>query len=434
FALLAEHFFDNGSSLTANYSQTRVDKTLFDSSPRNAFPNQRVVDSNGDVVIRASQQGGEGESDSLVLKYQWEKQGGTWFGQNITHKFLLQGDYERIVNNTHSASGTDITYNVNTGRYTIPAGGVSVGPFSTGGSSARQQGFVFQDLISIGERWNLLAGLRSTEFEDRRANVDSDDVSPRLGLVYKLNASTSLYGSWARGFTPTTATGFNPATGNGIGGAPLNPETTEQVELGIKNLFFDKKLELVSAVFDLRKKDVAVTDPASFGLPAAQQWSANLGETRTLGFDIQAIGKVSDELRLVAGYAYLDNALLSVDPAFAAQVGNSLPGIPEHSGNLFAVYEFKRGAWKGFGLGAGVFAQTGTFVSTQNRASYDGWAQMDALAYYKADDWKIQLNLKNITDEEYNFAQAGTTTDSFGAVRVGTSTPRTLNVSLSLEF
>jgi outer membrane receptor protein involved in Fe transport len=46
----------------------------------------------------------------------------------------------------------------------------------------------------------------------------------------------------------------------------------------------------------------------------------------------------------------------------------------------------------------------------------------------------VQLNLKNITDEEYNYAQAGTTTDSFGAVRVGTSTPRTVNVSLSVEF
>lgn len=434
FALLAEHYFDNGSSITANYSRTRVDKTLFDSSPRNAFPNGRVVDFNGDVIIRASQQGGRGESDSLVLKYQWELDGGQWFGAPVRHKLMVQGDYERILNDTVSASGTDITYNVNTRQYTIPAGGVSVGPFSRGGSSARQQGLVVQDLISIGEHWNILAGLRRTEFEDRRANVDSDDVSPRFGVVYKANASTSYYGSWARGFTPTTATGFNPVTGNGIGGAPLSPETTEQLEVGVKNLFFDNALEVTTAVFDLRKKDVAVTDPASFGLPAAEQWSANLGETRTLGFDVQAIGKLSDEFRVIAGYAYLDNELLSVDPAFAGQKGNALPGIPEHSGNLFGVYEFKRGQLRGFGVGAGVFAQTGVFVSTENRAEYDGWAQLDALAYYKSEGWKVQLNLKNLTDREYNFAQAGTTTDSFGAVRVGTSTPRTLNVSLSVEF
>lgn len=435
FALLAEHFFDNGSSITANYSRTRVDKTLFDSSPRALGPNMQVVADNGDVAIRASQQGGQGESDSMVLKYQWQLDGGTLFGQNIGHKFLLQGDYERIVNNTISASGTQITYNVNTGQYSgIPPGGVVVGPFTQGGSSARQQGLVIQDLISIGEKWNVLAGLRSTQFEDRQAGVDSDDISPRLGLVYKATDTLSYYGSWAKGFTPTTATGFNPATGNGIGGAPLDPERTEQYELGIKKQLLNKQLDITAAIFDLRKSDVAVTDPASSGLPANEQWSTNLGETQTLGFDIQAIGKVNDSFRVVAGYAYLDNQLLAVDPSLAGQEGNVLPGIPEHSGNLFGVYEVQRGQYKGLGLGLGVFAQTGSFVSTENRAKYDGWAQLDALAYYKADGWKVQLNLKNITDEEYNYAQAGTTTDSFGAVRVGTSTPRTVNVSLSVEF
>lgn len=435
FALLAEHFFDNGSSITANYSRARVDKNLLDSSPRAVGLNSQVVADNGDVLIRASQQGGEGESDTVVLKYQWEMPGGKVFGQALSHKFMIQADHETIVNRTRSASGSTITYNINTGLYSnIPPGGVTVGAFTEGGSSASQQGFVIQDLISIGEKWNLLAGLRSTQFEDKFANVKSDDVSPRFGLVYKATDTLSYYGSWAKGFTPTTATGFNPATGNGIGGAPLDPERTEQYELGIKKQLFKKQLDITAAVFDLRKTDVAVTDPNSTSLPEAQQWSTNLGETQTLGFDLQAIGKLNDSFRLIAGYAYLDNQLLRVDPSLAGQEGNVLPGIPTHSGNLFGVYEIQRGHFKGFGLGAGVFAQTGSFASTENRARYHGWTQVDALAYYKAKGWKLQLNLKNITDEEYNFAQAGTTEDSFAAIRVGTSTPRTANLSLSVEF
>jgi|GEM_PF-800643 len=433
-AVLAEHALTLNSSVSLNLSSTRVDKTLFDSSPRNGA-NGRVVAPNGDVNIRPLLQSGEGESDTIVARYKHDVETGSLLNQPIEHKFLVQGDFERIHNDAVSASGVNnVVFNVETREYTFPAAGLVLGPQSEFGTDTHQSGLVVQDLVSIGEQWHVLGGLRYTFFDDRLADVDSDNISPRTGLVYRPLKNLSFYSSWARGFVPTTATGFNPATGNGIGGSPLDPETTEQFEVGVKYSLFDEGLILNAAVFDLRKQDIVVTDPASATLPFNEQWSANLGETRTRGLELQAIGRITPQLRLIAGYAYLDNELLAVDPSLAAQKGNRLPGIPEHSGNVWGVYEFQEGFARGLGFGLGAFAQSDIYASTENRAEYEGWVQLDGMAYYKRDRWKAQINVRNLTDREYNLAQALTTADNFAAIRVGSSTPLTVIGSLSVEF
>ena len=439
-AVLAQHRFDDDSRLELTASAARTDKLLYDSGPR-AIPasNNTYISPAGNVTIRPAAQGGEGASDTVTARYHKEISAGSFVDEPLTHKLLLQTDYERIDNDgvTYAVANTaDITYNVNTGAYTgIPAGGFVLGAASPGVTTdLHQYGLVVQDLVSIGRHWHVLLGGRYTHVENRIGRITYDDVSPRTGIVYRPRTDLAFYASWATGFNPTTATGFNPVSGNGIGGPVLDPETSEQFELGVRKAFFNGGLELNAAVFDLRKKDIAGTDPASIALPSAQQWSSNLGETRTLGLELQAVGRITQSLRLIAGYAYLDNELTEVGANFAAQKGNRLPGIPEHSGNLWGVYEVQEGRMRGLGLGLGLFVQGDIFASTENRATYDGFAQLDSLVYYKRGKWKAQLNVKNLTNEVYNLAQAATTADNFAAIRVGTSTPRTFTASVALEF
>jgi iron complex outermembrane receptor protein len=439
-ALLAEHRFADDSRIELAASAARTDKLLYDSGPR-AIPasNNTYVAANGDVIIRPGAQGGEGASDTVTTRYHKEIEAGSLGSASLSHKLMAQLDYERIDNDGLSyavANTADITYNIETGVYTgIPAGGFVLGASSPGvETDLHQYGVVLQDLVSIGRHWHVLLGARYTRVENRADRVSHEDVSPRTGVVYRPRTDLALYASWATGFNPTTATGFNPGTGNGIGGEVLDPETSEQFELGARKTFREGAIELNAAVFELRKENIAGTDPASVGFPADEQWSSNLGETRTLGFEFQAVGRVSASLRFIAGYAYLDNELTEVGADFSAQKGNRLPGIPEHSGNLWGVYEFQDGALRGLGLGLGLFVQGDIFASTENRASYDGFAQLDSLVYYKRDRWKLQVNVKNVTDETYNLAQAGTTSDSFAAVRLGTSTPRTFTASVAVEF
>jgi iron complex outermembrane recepter protein len=435
FALLADHRFSTDTRVELNASTARVDKLLYDSGP-SAIPssNSTYISAAGDVIIRPSGQGGIGESDTVTARLHHTLSTGP-----LSHQLMLQTDYERIFNdgrNYVAANVANVTYNILNRTYSgIPTGGFILGASSPGVRTDRDQyGVVVQDLISLGSQWHALVGARYTEVVDNLTRSRDYDLSPRAGLVFRPRTDLSFYASWARTFTPTSATGFNPVTGTGVGGPVLDPETGSQLELGVRHALFDGQLELNAAVFDLRKQDVAGTDPASLGFPNNQQWSANLGETRTRGFELQAVGRLTKELRLIAGYAYLDNQLTAVGATFASQRNNALPGIPLHSGNVWAVYEFSRGALNGFSVGSGAFAQSTIFASTENRARYGGFTQIDALVSYKHGHWKLQLNAKNLTDETYNLAQAATTTDSFAAIRVGTSTPRTFTGSLAFEF
>lgn len=433
-AVIAEHEVNPDSKLRVVASSTRVDKDLFDSSPRNGADG-RVVAANGEVQIRPTLQGGDGESDSVAVQHTLRWASGELAGVDVEHQFMAQGDFERIFNEGTSASaGSNVVYNVANRRYTFPPGGIVLGTVSPLTTRVHQWGFVLQDLVSVGENLNVLVGARYTLHENRAARVDTDEVTPRLGAIYRLTKDLSVYGSWAQGFVPTTATGFNPASGNGIGGPVLSPESTEQFEAGLRWSPLDEAVIVNAALFDLRKGDVVATDPASGTLPAAQQWSANLGDTQTLGFELQVVGRVTRALRLIAGYAYLDNEIQAIDLASRTRPGARLPGIPLHSGNAWAVYEVQSGAARGLGLGAGVFAQSDTFASTENRAVYGAWTQIDAVLYYKRDRWKVQVNAKNLTDRDYTLAQALTTTDSFAAIRVGTSTPFSLTGSFAYEF
>jgi outer membrane receptor protein involved in Fe transport len=88
-AILADHRFNENNSVSLNASSTRVDKTLFDSSPRNGA-NGQVVAPNGDVNIRPLLQSGEGESDTIVGRYKLDLPTGSLFDQPIEHNFLFR--------------------------------------------------------------------------------------------------------------------------------------------------------------------------------------------------------------------------------------------------------------------------------------------------------------------------------------------------------
>ena len=445
FGILLNHEFQEGAEFSLNASTTSVEKTLQDSNPLglsflnpaldfvivpNGFgplPTPVGVLNDGDMLISSRGTIGDGYSDSITAKqtYKWEQ------SEDIMHQFLLLGDYERLESdydnmNTGPApfGSTFVIYNVDTETYSgIPADGIDfTGVQSPRKTEVEQYGISLQDLISFNNKWHLLIGGRYTEYEDKESGESDYEFTPRAGLIYQFNDSLSVYGSWAKGFVPTTFIDIN----NDL----LDPETSEQFEIGLKWSTLENRLHLNAALFDLRKKDIVAQRPGSFNPDDL----VNFGETRTQGFDLQVVGNVTDKFRLIAGYAYLENELTDVGEDAADQKGNSLPGIPEHSFNFWGVYEFQNGTLRGLGLGGGVFAQTDSYVSTENRAEYDSWIQLDAVAYYKRDNWKLQLNVKNITDEEYNLAQAGTTTDNFGAIRVGTSAPTSATVSLSYAF
>jgi len=113
--------------------------------------------------------------------------------------------------------------------------------------------------------------------------------------------------------------------------------------------------------------------------------------------------------------------------------GARLPGIAAHNFNLFTFYEVET-PFGELGVGGRVFAQTDVFISTENRAEFDGFIQADLAAYFKRGRWKVQINARNVTDAVFLLGQTGIDTDSFAAIRTGTSAPRTITGSIAVAF
>ena len=413
-----EHRFNDDWRLELIAAGTKVKKQFFDASGD-------LVQPDGTVEIGAGYQ--EGTGKTRYLRANLEARFGD--AKTVEHRVLLSVADDRNRNNPVFAdlfgSGL-VTFDANTRTYDTTGFSPEV-DFSTLDTSffteTVERTLSIQDLITIADRHVVLIGAGHTRFREVLDGYSASKTNPRLGYIYKASPQLSWYANAATGFFPSGATGQF--------GQFLPPEKMRQLEVGFKADLLGQDLLLSGALFDIEQRDQAVTDPASIALPPDQQWQLNIGKTRTRGLEVQAIGRIARQWRVIAGYAYLDAKLIDDGPDLFND-GNRLGGIPKHSLNLWAVYEFS-GALQGLGVGGGVFAQSRVPIGFENRSFYAGWAQADLAAYYKTGKWKAQLNVKNVFDREYLLTQA-LSFERLAAIRVGTATPRTLTLSLAREF
>ena len=448
----------NGWRVEATYSRTDNDKTNVDSSPSFInFETGTIIAPAGTpaleniVAIQPRQTIGTGETQQVTFKnfIDFEGPGG------LNHQILASYTFEDFsTESTSFRSPQLVGFNVVTGEYaTLPLTPLTGNPDFTliqatdtvvfelqnRGASInqdfREHGFNILDYITINDWLAVMVGGRYSNFRDNTEGGDFKDTNFafRGGVVISPWDTSSAYFSFSEGYEPSGGR-------IGVEGGPLDPVTSRSFELGGKLSMNNETLLVTAAIFDVTEQGVPfVTNPTDGnGIPTDPEnfIFAALPETRTRGAEIEVVGQITDRWRIQAGYAYLDNEFTeSGDLEFGGsfEEGARLPGIAEHNFNLFTFYEFPFAAGD-LGIGGGVFAQSDVFISTENRAEYDGWVQTDLAAYYKRDRWKLQINASNVFDEDYRLAQAGTNTDSFAAIRVGTSAPRTIIGSIALEF
>ena len=413
-----EHHFNERVRLELIAAATKVKKAFYDASGD-------LVQPDGTVEIGAGFQGGDARTRYLRANLE------AAFGdpKTVEHRVLVSVADDGNRNNPTFADllGTGVAiFDARTRTYDTTGFSAEIDPTTIDRSfftKTVERTFSVQDLITIADKHTVLVGAGHTRYREVIDGFSTSKTNPRLGYIYKPGPAVSLYASAATGFFPNDATDRE--------GRVLEPETMRQLELGFKADLLGQQLLVSGAVFNIEQREQAVTDPASIALPPDQQWSIALGKTRTRGFELQAIGKLAPNWRVIAGYAYLDAKLVNDGPDLDND-GNRLGGIPRHSFNLWTVYEFG-GALQGLGLGGGVFAQSGVPIGFENRSFYKRWAQFDLAAYYKWDRWKAQLNIKNATDEQYLLTQA-LAFERTAAVRVGTAAPRSFTLSLAREF
>ena len=247
-------------------------------------------------------------------------------------------------------------------------------------------GFV-QDQVSVGDRVNLLAGLRWSRAELDQAGAATDAtyhrLSPRLGATVDVADGVALFAGWSEGFRMTS--GF-------FGIAAPIPETSTSYEGGLKLAMNGSGLSGTLTVFELTRRNVAVGDPANPGL------QIQTGEQRSRGFEADLVWEPTPALSLLASYAYTD---AEVTDDTTIPVGSRLRRTPEHSGRLAARYRVLDGALKGFGVGAGLTLVGRQEITLPNSFAVPAYETVDVQASYDFGRWRFAVSVVNLTDSAY---------------------------------
>jgi catecholate siderophore receptor len=278
-----------------------------------------------------------------------------------------------------------------------------------------------QDQIHIGERWQIIAGLRfdrfTMDFHNQRSGtrIETTDnrVSPRAGVIYRPSEDFSVYASYAESFVPRAGeqlASLTPSTAN------LAPEAFANAEIGMK-WQLSKGLFTSVAVYQLDRNNVAVTDPAN------PTQTLLIDAQRSRGLEWEIGGNITRNLQIVAGYAYQDAELTRALSA-SIPAGTVLPLVPEHSGYVWGRWDIN----KKWGLGLGINGRGTVYTTTSNKVSLPGFSRIDAAVYYKASEHlKLQANIENLADKRYYASAHNDNNISIGS-------PREVKLSAHLDF
>ncbi|PMZ55189.1 TonB-dependent siderophore receptor, partial [Pseudomonas sp. GW247-3R2A] len=116
-----------------------------------------------------------------------------------------------------------------------------------------------------------------------------------------------------------------PNNGLDAGGQSFDPEEGVGYEVGIKSELFDDRLSTTLAAFHIEKENVLALDPGT-------DTSRAMGKARSQGFDLQVTGQVTDAVRVIGAFAYIDAEVTEGDKVIPT--GSRILGVAKRSGSL----------------------------------------------------------------------------------------------------
>ncbi|MCA0324139.1 MAG: TonB-dependent siderophore receptor [Proteobacteria bacterium] len=413
------HRFDDGGQLKTQFRQGRYERDLWSSVIRFGTTNGQpttLANWGPDTVLTRSPKGRVGRSDTTQLQSDYSNNY-RWGG--MEHKLLAGADlyYEDARRNNNfpgAASGLNTSVGTpNNGDWRPDTRGNPVYNDFT----ARNIGLYVQDTVAFTPQWKLVGGLRMDYFKgeyDTATTTSANGTvtpgysfsksetlwSPRLGLIYQPDDSSSYYVSYGTSYnTSGDAYQYTPNSPNqNLANTP--PEKSRNLEIGGKWDVLDKRLMLGAAFFYSEKFNERNQDPDS----AATQYLLS-GKRHAAGMEFNAAGRLTPAWELFWNHTWIPSAKIDrSNQALAAsgggaQVQGDRPGLtPKHSGSVWTTYRVLPNLR--LGLGANY---RGSQNPDGNRAvKAAGFVTFDAMAEYTVNaNTSLRLNVTNLTDKLY---------------------------------
>jgi iron complex outermembrane receptor protein len=396
------HHLNNNWELRGLASYQHFDSDLFGTARPNA--NSQMIQPDG-KWIRGLQRT-QNEEEYYVL--QVDLTGHFKTGQ-IEHTALIGADADRYktIATAYKAVAKYDSINVfDLDKYTQRTDIPTMAGDRITTSPIERAGVYVQDLVALTKQIKVLAGVRWSYQENKRASVDTisnkmrgfvnsyytSAFSPRLGIVYQPITTMSIFASYSNSFVPNS--------GRDINNEPLAPSVIDQFEAGIKNELFKGLLSANVTVYRIVNSDFAqavLNPPAS--APGAQELA---GEVTSKGVEVDIMSKPIHGFSFIAGYSFNETKYTESNTYIK---GSLLRYNPQQTANASVYYTFsERSALKGFNAGF-ITYYVGERVAgrstTAARPDYKlmalpNYMQFDASVGYAIQKVTVRVKLSNL--------------------------------------
>ncbi|MEZ7506670.1 TonB-dependent siderophore receptor [Flavobacterium sp. Arc2] len=223
-------------------------------------------------------------------------------------------------------------------------------------------GIYAQDLISLTDKFKVLAGLRWSWQEAQAETYDltktpttvktdakriDQAFTPKLGLVYQPTQDIALFASYSNSFTPNSGTTVDLKV--------IKPSLIDQYEVGIKKDFWNGILSTNVTLYQIENSNLAQT--AELRADGTFNTDSSIkvlsGATKSKGVELDITARPTEGLRIMAGYSYNDMRYTKTsggDGSFI--VGDRLARTPANTANFSFFYTLPTGILKGFSIGS----------------------------------------------------------------------------------
>ncbi len=275
-------------------------------------------------------------------------------------------------------------------------------------------------------------------------NSHENKVTWLLSPRWRPDADDTFYLRAASGYRPG---GPNSPPIIGPLKPPFKSDSIVNYEVGYKGLLPSAGLDFTAALFRIQWKDMQITatDP-TYGFT----YNTNGGKAHTQGLELDAGWHATPGLRIGANLTAMQAKLDEDVPSIGGNSGDDIPYTPKFSAGLLADYAWTVGSAQA-SVGASlthtgertvVFShQSATpivpTIAAPTLAAYD---LLDLRGSYRWDDWTLSLFVKNALNKRAILNYTGNnvvpdlTTGADSPATVTTTTPRTLVMSLRVDF
>ena len=270
-------------------------------------------------------------------------------------------------------------------------------------------------------------------------NDSESKWTPRAIVQYQATPNILAYASYSTGFTAGGINGrpFNTATDI----FPYGPEDVTSYEAGLKTELLGHRLRLNGDVFWTDYTNIQVTElgSAANGHPATVFFTANGGEARIKGFELEAELRPVSGLLINASLGYNKFKYTRIDPGVSLSLDSPQLLVPDWTSSIGAQYTMNLGPMGTLTprLDAS-FQSRVSFSATEPNNPYASqpsytllnarltWRPMDAM-------WSVSGAVSNLTDKLY-YTQKVDGRTGFGTAYGTVGEPREFTITVRRSF